>query len=1099
MAVPPTLHLRLLGTFSLAYGEEPVTGLNTPRPQSLLAYLALHRDVPHLRQHLAFVFWPDSSEAQARNNLRQTLHVLRLSLPGLETYLHADTNTLRWRPDAPFRLDVAEFEHALAQAEPAEQHVQAGAPQSMLEQAVNMYKADLLPSCYDEWVAPERERLRQRYMQALDRLIALLEAQRDYAAAVGYARRMISHDPLNEDACRHLMRLLPLKGDRAGALRVYHAYAGALERELGITPSPETTAAYEQVLRAEGMATSAAEQRQTPSVPPTLIGRQREWERLQEYSRLVSAGGPRFALLTGEAGIGKSRLAAELLLLADQHGAATAKSRCYAAEGRLSLAPVTEWLRSDGLRPHLVHLSRVWLTEVSRLLPELLSEYPDLPPAEPISEFGRRQRFFEALARAVLAAPQPLVLLIDDLQWCDQETLEWLHFLLRFDSSAQLLLVGTARDEELAAEHPLRGLLLDLHRTSAFTEIPLRPLDAAETAKLAAVIADRELTVTGAMRLYHETEGNPLFIVETMRAGLDDPQARREPADHPDDEAPPHVSLPLPPRVRAVIAARLANLSPPARELASLAATIGREFQLDILTRASMSAEDDIVRALDELWQRRIVREQGANAYDFTHDKLREVAYGETSTVQRRLLHRRIAQALETVHAGDLDPVSGQIASQYELAGLAEAALPYYCRAAEVARRVYANDDAITNLVHALALLELLPAGATRDTQELRILLLLAPLYRITLSWAAPELERVILRSLALCDALGAVAERAEVLYSWTSLLVVQAKLEEVLQVTEDLRAVYQRLQRAAPPLSGMMAASARLHQGHVAEAAEAFERMVNAYDPARPEEHQNVLGWNLPVHARAFHAHALWCLGYPDQALSRGLESVQLARDLMLPFNQALAATFLAMLQLMRAHRGTAKASAEVAVELALEYKAPYYRAWAAILLRAAEAGDRPDAAHLAEVRTAIDEFTASGARLRLPYFLWLLASRCGDAERIEEGLAVVGEALSISQANNERWWDAELHRLRGALLQRLDGNAPAVEAAFLQAAAIAHAQRARSLELRAATSLARWWGSRNRVEDAHRRLSDVYAWFTEGFDTPDLSEARTLLAELA
>jgi DNA-binding SARP family transcriptional activator len=1099
--ITPLLQIRLLGNCSLVYRDEPVTGVNAPRTQSLLAYLVLHRDAPQPRQHLAFLFWPDSSEAQARNNLRQTLHTLRLALPNADAFLQADTNTLRWRPDAPFRLDVAEFERALTLADAAESQEHVAGLRSALEQAANLYQADLLPGCYDEWIAPERERLRQRFLHVLDRLVQLLEMQHDYSAAISCAWRMIRHDPLNEDAYRCLMRLLALKGDRAGALRVYHACAGVLERELGIAPSPQTTAVYQRLLRPEGAAAATATDtpRHVLGATPVLIGRQREWERLHAAWRRSAAGAPSFALLTGEAGLGKSRLAEELVFWASQHGATTVKTRCYAAEGRLSLAPVTDWLRSDGLRRHLARLDRVWLTEVSRLLPEVASEYPDLPPYEPISEYGQRQRFFEALARAVLAAPQPLMLLIDDLQWCDQETLEWLHFLLRFDPAARLLVVGGARTEELSPEHPLRTLLLDLHHTTGVTEIPLQPLDAAETARLAALIATRELEVSVAMRLYRETEGNPLFVVETMRAGFDEPRTGRRAAEGDAGEPPTDEAPSLPPRVRAVIAARLAQLSPAARELAVLAAATGREFRLDVLARASPADEDGIVRALDELWQRRIVREHGTNTYDFTHDKLREVAYADTSAPQRRLLHRRIAQALEAVHASGLDPVSGQIASHYDLAGLAGHAIPYYQRAAEVARRVYANEDAIAFLVRALALLEQLPAGTERDAQELRLLLVLSPIYRVTRGWTAPELERVINRALALCDTVGDDALRAETLWGWQSLLVVQAQLEQVLRMTDDLHAVYERSQRAPSLLSEMMLAGVQLHLGHVVEANDMFERIVAAHDLAQSRDRSDALGWSYLVHTPAWQAHALWCLGYPDRALSRGQEAVQLARNLVLPYNQALASAYLALLQQCRADGATARACAEEALALTVEYKAPYYRDWSAILVSYARAREHPDVPHIAQLREAIDVFQASGARLRLPYYLWLLASISWKAGRIEDALAALDEAHAVAQANGERWWDAELARLRGEVLQAFGAHDQEIEGALLQAADIARAQHARSLELRAATSLARWWRERSRADDARLRLSAVYGWFTEGFDTPDLRAARTVLARLA
>ena len=1095
--MPPTLQVRLLGNFSLAYGGEPVAGIHAPRVHSMLAYLVLHRDTPQLRQHLAFLFWPDSTEAQARNNLRQTLHALRLVLPAADTFLQADTNTLRWLPNAPFTLDVADFERALTEATTHRDN-----PASLrlaLEQAVNIYQADLLPGCYDEWIASVRDQLRQRHLQALDQLIQLLEAQRDYPAAIEYAWRLLRHDTLNEDAYRYLMRLLARKGDRAGALRVYHTCVATLQREVGVAPSPATYEAYQHLMRLDGAASPVEERRPALTVTPSLIGRRHEWARLREAWQSASASGPAFVLVSGEAGIGKSRLGDEMVRWARQHGASTAKTRCYAAEGQLSLAPVTDWLRSECLRPYLARLDPVWLTELARLLPELLSEHPDLPRYEPLSEFGQRQRFFEALARAVLAAPQPLLLLIDDLQWCDQETLEWLHYLLRFDTAAHLLVVASARSEEIAATHPLHALLLHLHDTVGVIELPLQPLDAAETAKLGALILGRELNDTRALLLFRETEGNPLFVVETMRAGFDNPPLNGVSAQTRSSPSPDSPEPLLPPRVQAVIAARLAQLSPPARELAALAATIGREFRLDVLIRAGNAGEDSAVRSLDELWQRRIVRGHGTYAYDFSHDKLREVVYAGISLPQRHLLHRRIAQALEALHAGDLDPVSGQIASHYESAGLAEQSIPYYLRAADVARRIYANDDAINLLVRDLALLHHLPGGSKRDAQELRLLLALAPLYRVTKGWTAPELERVIDRALALSKTVGDETQRMDALYGYQSVLVVQANLEDVKRVTEQIEALSASTRRTAPSLSGVVVAGAQFHLGQVVAANAAFERVITELDTPESLDVLYSQGWSYAVLSRAWQSHALWCLGYPEQAINRGRDALRVARDLILPFNEVLAAAYLATLQQLGADLTAAKAHAEAAHALAVEYKAPYYRAWSAIMVATANACEQPDAQHVTRLREAITEFKAPGARLRLPYYFWLLASAHHTVGQIADGLAAIDEAMAESRAHDEHWWDAELHRLRGELLLAHGAEDADVETELLLAAETARAQQARSLELRAAMSLAQMWRSRNRTDDARRLLADVYAWFTEGFSTPDLRAARSLLLTLA
>jgi DNA-binding SARP family transcriptional activator len=695
------LSVSLLGDFCIRHDEAPVTDVDTPRLQSLLAYLVLHRDAPQSRAHLAFLFWPDTTEAQARTNLRNLWHHLRHALPDADAYLDSTAQTLQWQSGALLALDVAGFEAALEDAKQATQASDPAAVREALERAVALYQGELLPSCYDDWILPLREELRQAHLDALERLARMLEEQRDYPAAIGHAQRLLRHDPIHEATYRHLIRLHALNGDRAGALRVYHTCTTVLQRELGVEPSAATREAYERLL--------GAESRKSPVVPATtvfspLVGRQREWARMLQAWRAVAAGeGPQTVMLCGEAGIGKTRLAEDLVQWAVRQGILCAGARCYAAEGELAYAPVIAWLRALPLAP----VEDVWLAEIARLLPEVLVQRPDLPRPGALTEGWQRERLFEALSRVLLGRRPPLLLMVDDLQWCDRDTLEWLHFLLRFDRTARLLVVGCYRPEEIEEGHPLLSLLAALRLAGQVTQVDLGPLGEAATRTLATQVAGVEISTGAAQLLYRETEGNPLFVVETVRAGLPVHDARLVAGaarELPHD--PLRGDLGLPPKVQAVLQARLAQLSPLTRELAEVAATIGREFNLELLGEASSHDEEPLVRELDELWRRRIVQEHGAGAYDFSHDKLREVAYGSMSAARRRLLHRHLAQALETLHAAELDPVSYAVASHYDRAGLPEEAVPYYLRAAEVARRVYANEEAIALLQRGLALVE---------------------------------------------------------------------------------------------------------------------------------------------------------------------------------------------------------------------------------------------------------------------------------------------------------------------------------------------------------------------------------------------------------
>jgi len=306
----PRLHIHLLGDFRLTCDDAPVSNVSAPRLQSLLAYLVLHRDAPQPRQHLAFLLWPDTTEAQARTNLRQLLHALKQALPEAEQFVHAAAQTLQWRSEAPFRLDVAEFEQALTQADAAEQQRNPHALRVALEQASAVYHGELLPSCYDDWIVPERERLRQAFTGALERLMLLLESQGEPRVAIACAQRLVRHDPLREETYRALMRLYAACGDRAGALRVYQTCATVLERELAVEPSAATREAYEQLLKVDVQA-----RRVTPSQPSntnlpvpltSFVGREAQ---MAEITHMLQT--TRLLTLTGPGGCGKTRLALE--------------------------------------------------------------------------------------------------------------------------------------------------------------------------------------------------------------------------------------------------------------------------------------------------------------------------------------------------------------------------------------------------------------------------------------------------------------------------------------------------------------------------------------------------------------------------------------------------------------------------------------------------------------------------------------------------------------------------------------------------------------------------------------------------------------------
>jgi DNA-binding SARP family transcriptional activator len=760
-----SLRLRLLGGFRLLENDRPVAAFEQPRLQHLLAYLVLRRGAPRSRQQVAFTFWPETTDRQALKNFRTLLTRLRQALPAVDGMIQVTPQTVEWRPNASLWVDVVEFENCLAAAA---QHPSADA--GALAAAVAVYGGDLLPDCYDDWVLPLREELRKSYGEALERLTLLLEERREYGAALQAARRLLQHDPLHEAAYHHLMRLHLALGDRIEALRAYRVCEAMLAQEFGARPGRPAQELYERLLAAQEIppAQVAGEGSRRAEARLPLVGRGPEWSRLLDAWRVAAAGRSQLVLISGEAGIGKTRLSEELRAWVAGQGGAVAQAACYPQGGRATAAyaPVAEWLRNDALRPQVRALDDARLAEVARIVPSLEAERESLAarPAEALStghltDGWQRTRLFEALARAALGAdpdrkPRPLLLALDDLQWCDQETLDWLAYLLRYAPRAPLLVVATVRRDEIDTRHPLMAFWLTLVRAGLLEEIALSPLDAEDTARLAGSVAGKALDESEAARIYQYTEGNPLFVVETVRAGL------RGDAPWPLTGDVGRASADIPARVRAVIRWRLAQLSPSAQALAQVAAAIGRRFSMDVLARATGEDEAVLLDTLDELWRRQLIRlEEGATGvgladdvvYDFTHDGVRAVAYDEIGPIRRGAIHLRIARALDAL-GGD----AGRLAHHYEQAGQAQLAIAHYRRAAEDSQRIHAGAAAAQ---YYRRLVEGGLSAAVPPQERCEVLLGLSEVWRSMGEW--PRMEAVSRDALALAEALGKPAEAA--------------------------------------------------------------------------------------------------------------------------------------------------------------------------------------------------------------------------------------------------------------------------------------------------------------------------------------------------
>ena len=507
------ISFRLFGQFQLIdRGDEVVLG--QPRLEELIALLAIHPGEPIQRAQIAYQIWPDSGEHQARVNLRNLLHKLKQAWPGMVEAIDVTRTHVAWR-DADIHVDLHRFESFTAEAS---QHHDAEARIVPLLEAANLYRGDFLPSCYAEWALAERERLRSEYAAALEQLTDLQLETRRYDDALTSAKKLQRFDPLHETAYRRLMQAYAALGDRAAALRVHHTCATTLQQELGIEPTPATQTVHTQILRVEEQGSA----RDAPQPVPRqrLIGRHAEWRQLQAAWRLAQQGEARCVLLWGEAGIGKTRLAEEIIDWVQHQSFAWASSRSYAVEGALTYAPIAEWLRSPAIRPALDSIDDLWLVELARLLPELLADRPDLPPPGPMTENWQQQRFFQSIVHALQTAPGPLLLHLDDMQWGDAETLTLLQFLLHGASHHPLLLLGGIRTEDADDNQALATFVEAMRHAGPLEELRLGPLSVQETAELAAQTAGNDVEMDAAEALFAASEGHPLYLVESVRSGL---------------------------------------------------------------------------------------------------------------------------------------------------------------------------------------------------------------------------------------------------------------------------------------------------------------------------------------------------------------------------------------------------------------------------------------------------------------------------------------------------------------------------------------------------------------------------------------------------
>ena len=736
------LSLKFLGPPEVRYCGRPVR-FRARKAVALLAYLATEGG-RRRRAEIIELLWPVSDEAHGRAALRSALSSLRKTLeeaaePSEKPYLLTDGDFvgLAFGPNVELDLQTLEAAHALARSNPRADHLDDDARLEVLAglwAATEAYRGEFLEGFslddapdFDVWVDAERETWRGRMNLVCERLSRFQLESGEIGEAITTAARWTELAPLSEEAHRRLMEAQFASGDRSGALNTYETFGSIVARKLGTEPGPEmeTLAAVAQSSAPRLVAPPVPHPEVPPSRPSTpFVGRAEEFGALVGGYQAARSGEAGAVALLGDAGIGKTRLAEEFLAWAREEGADVLSGPSNEAGGRLSygvligaIRPRVECERApDDL------LEDVWLSELSRILPELGDRYPDLP-APAGNEAEARTRLFEAVSRLVmaLAARSPLVLFLDDLHWASRASLDMLQYAGRrwAEEGARVLLVLGLRLETTETLPAPSRWVSELGRALPVRRLTLDPLAAGETLDLVRALAERgrgrservSSDLEGFGRwLFEETGGHPLYMTETIKTLLD----RGVLAAHLGADGAWVVRLAsgvrdtdalrglVPESVREAIGAQLSRLSPPASELLAAGAVLGSGFTFEELLGVVSLPEDKALSALDEVLASRLLRETDAQSdvYAFTHEKVRDVAYTEAGAARRRVFHRRALVALEEEGAP-----AARLARHALAAKMPEAAFRHLLAAGDAAMAVLAAEDAIASYERARDLL----------------------------------------------------------------------------------------------------------------------------------------------------------------------------------------------------------------------------------------------------------------------------------------------------------------------------------------------------------------------------------------------------------
>lgn len=1006
--------IRLLGEFDVRVGDRSVEDLRSPRVRTLFAYLVLHPDSMHTRQAVAHSFWPDSTESQARTNLRNVVHHLRRVHPAIDGALDATATTLRWRPARPVDVDVDRFVTA-ADAALGTDPDDVERLLDRCRQAADLYAGDLMPEVHDDWVMPRRLQLQDRYRAVLRSLTTALIDSGRAAEALTVARDLVAADPMSESGHRLRIEAHRAAGDRAGAVRAYNDCVATLDRELGVEPDAVTVSLYASLLDSPLVRGSAVPLSTVPH-RAELVGRHEEWRWWTACWNAALDGEPTVVLITGEAGVGKTRLAEEITARAEADGAVVGVARSYATEGDLGFAVVASWLRSPAIAASRRRLSAPTAGSLARVLPEL-------GPAEGIGgadDAERRRRLFDAVVAALTAADRPVVLLADDAQWSDHASQEFIHYLVRQPLAVPVVVVLTVRREDLDIGHPLTALRNSLAVLDRVRELSLGRLGPGESAELGAQLVGEPLDHEAASILFAESEGNPLFIVETIRAGW-------EPGTGP---------ATMTPRLRAVIDERLRRLSEVATRVVGAAAVVGRPCSAGLIGAVTDYDDATLAEGLDELWQRGIVCETGSDLYGFTHGKLRDVAYEGLTPAVRRRHHGTVADVLAEIVRYDSDLSSNEVAAHFQAANRPVEATAWLQRAALDAERVFAYADAVRLIDRALDLVPSLPSDI-RHVRELELLSTLPVALGGTDGYGTRRMSEAHRRASDVAQTLGVDLDPAFI----RSMVMAELCRDEFTSASQSASRL---LDHASATGDASLYIESRYLLGIAAFwgadlhlARQHFEAVVDEFDSSSRQKHHDRFGHDPQVVCLSRLANTLWFLGRSSEARAACDEALAMGTSVGSVLSHDIALVFAAMLAIDLGDRDLLRRAATTMVDNGFDALPFELKGQAFIGLL--EVFDGQPEGGVARIRGALARCDGRNFFPAFQATLGRVLAAAADAGAAADPGFRLEACTEVLAMGSTRLWVPEIRRVRAELLHRTNANQAEVGAELDRAAAVA------------------------------------------------------------